>query len=184
MNPEDTLKPDRAVRVLAGSFVGAVGRVTGWVSGVDKWEIDLGHTVCLMDADQMESLFSMSQIVVEVEEDTQPALVKKVIPFGMDSDDLAHEAAEFIADCVARIKGVGNDQYSSNGFQKFETLELDELFQYTLEEVQDIANYCAFLAIRIQRLRSALDDRDDLGRGTEEEYEAGDVTTEDFEEGQ
>lgn len=113
----------------------------------------------------------------------KPALVKKVIPFGMTSDQLADEVAQFIAECAARVRGVGKDQYEGKGFQKFETMEMDELFEYLEEELRDVANYAAFLVIRLRRIRAAFDMFDDLGKGTEDEYEAGDITADYFKEG-
>lgn len=113
----------------------------------------------------------------------KPALVKKVIPFGMTSDQLADEVAQFVAECAARVRGVGKDQYEGKGFQKFETMEMDELFEYLEEELRDVANYAAFLVIRLRRIRAAFDMFDDLGKGTEDEYEAGDITADYFKEG-
>lgn len=113
----------------------------------------------------------------------KPALEKKVIPFGMTSEELAQEVSQFIAECAARIRGVGKDQYEGRGYQKFETLEMDELFEQMEEELRDTANYIIFLVIRLRRIRAAFDTFDDLGKGTEEEYEAGDITADYFKEG-
>lgn len=132
---------------------------------------------------ELKPLFSFDQVVsAKVEEDTTPALIKAVTPFGMSSDDLAQECAEYIAECVSRVKGVGNDQYNEGGHQKFESMDLDELFQYALEELQDISNYAVFLAIRLRRIQKALDERDDLGVGTDEDFELTDYSVEDFQE--
>lgn len=134
--------------------------------------------------DELEPLFTLKQVVdVKVEEETTPALINAVIPFGMSSDELAEVAAQYIAECVGRIKGVGKDQYSSGTHQKFETMDLDELFEYALEELQDISNYAVFLAIRLERIRHALNERDDLGVGTEEDFAQTNYSVEDFEEG-
>ena len=61
-----------------------------------------------------------------------------------ESDTLAGEAA-------ARILGVGDEQYSEGEAQKFETMSLDELFQYLDEELLDQINYAVMLQIRLQR---------------------------------
>lgn len=113
----------------------------------------------------------------------KPALEKKVIPFGMTSDQLADEVSQFVAECAVRIRGVGRDQYEGKGYQKFEMMEMDELFEYLEEELRDVANYAAFLVIRLRRIRAAFEVFDDLGKGTEEEYEAGDITADYFKEG-
>jgi len=109
-------------------------------------------------------------------------LYDKVKPFGMSSEDLADFVLEFNEECQARVRGVGDQQYAQPGFQKFEGMELDDLLEYIEEEILDIPNYCAMLFIRIRRIRQALDVVDDLGKGTEEEYEGGTVTADDFKE--
>lgn len=101
----------------------------------------------------------------------------------MTSDQLADEVSQFVAECAVRIRGVGKDQYEGKGYQKFETMEMDELFEYMEEELRDVANYAVFLAIRLRRIRTAFGDFDDLGTGTEEEYEAGDITADYFKDG-
>jgi hypothetical protein len=74
----------------------------------------------------------------------------------MSSDDLAEFVGEFVTDCKDRIKGVGKQQYSEDGYQKFEIMDLDDLFEYIEEEIRDIPNYCAMLFIRMRRVREAL----------------------------
>lgn len=170
---------------MAGARAGQIGVVVDYD---DLLKIFLVNTTNFSQAGyqahELKPLFTMDQVVsVKVEDDTTPALVNKVIPFGMSSDELAQECAEFIAECVSRIKGVGKDQYDDGGHQKFETMDLDDLFEYAEEELRDIANYAAFLVIRLRRIRSALNAADDLGDGTDEEYAAGDISADDFKEG-
>jgi hypothetical protein len=131
--------------------------------------------------DQLEPLFDLERgIQLKYQSEQTPALVTKVAEFGMSSEELAQACAEYIAECAGRIRGVGNDQYYDGGHQKFETMELDELLQGTLEEIQDIANYATFLHIRIRRIQEALRDVDDLGQGSDEEFEQTDYSVEDF----
>lgn len=169
-----------AVRILEGRHVGRVGEVIDFFGG--KVIVDIRGIEVGFNRDELEPLFDVqSGIQIKYDDETTPALVNKVIPFGMSSEDLAQEVAQFIAECAGRIKGVGKDQYESGGHQKFETMELDELFEYAEEELRDICNYSAFLVIRLRRIRAALDESDDLGKGTDEEYEGGDIMPSDFE---
>lgn len=176
----DLLKRGRPVYVDNGS----VGMIVEYDDVMDMWLVSvLGGELRAYPEERLRPLFTLDQVVsVKVEEDTTPALVKAVIPFGMSSDDLAHAVANELAECVGRIKGVGNDHYNEGGHQKFEELDLDELFQYMHEEIQDVANYAVFLMIRLRRIQEALRERDDLGVGTEEEFEQTDYSVEDFQE--
>lgn len=177
----ELLKPGRPVYVKSKD---RFGEVYTYDNIFGLWIVHLmdGNTAAVEEKD-LEPLFTLNQVVAtKIQEDDTPALVNKVIPFGMTSDELASEVAHFIAECAARVKGVGKDQYNVGTHQKFEELELDELFEYAEEELRDICNYTTFLAIRIRRIRAALYEADDLGRGTEEEYEGGDIMPSDFEE--
>lgn len=180
METEELIKPGRPVYIKTKN---KVGTVLEYVDVFHMWRVETPGSVGTYYTEELEPLFTLNQVVsVKVEDDTTPALVKKVIPFGMSSDDLAEEIAEFIAECTARIKGVGKDQYEDGGHQKFEEMELDDLFEYAEEELRDIANYAAFLVIRLRRIRAALNAADDLGDGTEEEYAGGTITADDFKE--
>lgn len=60
-----------------------------------------------------------------------------------ETDEIAEQAA-------GRILGVGRDQYEEDeDTQKFETMDLDNLFQYLDEELLDQINYGAMLRIRV-----------------------------------
>lgn len=172
-----------AVRILAGRSIGEVGKVNDiWhnkiVVGIYAGEV-------AVDRDQLEPLFDLEQGIEIKLPEVAPgsALAEKVKPFGLSSEELGEFTTEFIAEAVSRVNGVGNEQYSEGSFQKFESMDLDDLLEYAEEEVLDIANYSAMMFIRLRRLRQALDEADDLGRGTEEEYEGGNITAEDFREG-
>lgn len=180
----DLLRVGRPVSIQVGPRIGVVGIISDYDEELDLYLVNTtlgsqsGH-----HWHELKPLFTFDQVVsAKVEEETTPALVKAVAPFGMSSDELAQACAEEIAECVTRIKGVGNDQYSEGGHQKFETLDLDELFEYSLEELQDIMNYTVFLTIRLRRIQKALNGRDDLGVGTDEEFEQTDYSVEDFQE--
>lgn len=82
----------------------------------------------------------------------------------------SEESGEIGEKAAARILGVGDEQYSEGETQKFETMSLDDLFQYLDEELLDQINYAVMLQIRLQgeaditrlgrysRLMYALDD--------------------------
>lgn len=154
----ELLGPDRAVVITAGTGLGVVGKVYGWHEVFGKWEIDAGDTSYFKTSDEIEPLLTMDQIVgFKIQEQQSGGdLMEKVKPFGLSSDQLAHYAESFIANCSNRIKGVGNQQYSEGGFQKFEAMDLGDLFRYIQEEIEDIPNYCTMLWIRMERLREAL----------------------------
>jgi hypothetical protein len=73
----------------------------------------------------------------------------------MTPDQLADEVDYQIERCVKRIEGIGADQYAQEEDQKFETMDLDDLFEYANEELDDIINYAVMLRIRLDRLRQA-----------------------------
>lgn len=75
----------------------------------------------------------------------------------MTSEELAEEVAATINRCATRIQGVGDQQYSEGGRQKFEYMELSELLTWALEEVDDAVVYAAMLGIRLRRLKAQWD---------------------------
>jgi hypothetical protein len=85
------------------------------------------------------------------DEETDPAVPK----FGMSSADLAEFTEAFLRRTTGRILGVGHEQYSFNGFQKFEGMTVEELLEMTLEELEDAAVYSSMLWILVARLRVA-----------------------------
>jgi NTP pyrophosphatase (non-canonical NTP hydrolase) len=161
-----------------------VGRIYGEALEFDLWLVEGtdGERGAHRE-DEMEPLYTLSQVTdVVVQQATTPALEARVAQFGMSSEELAQYCADYIVACVARVKGVGNDQYSEGGHQKFEVMELDDLIEYLREELMDVSNYAAMLDIRMRRIQEALQEVDDLGQGTEEEFEQTDYSVEDFEE--
>lgn len=146
----------RAVLVKQGEWAGSVGVITE--ETFDMYFVNHSNGFSGHKAHELEPLFLMDQVVSVKLAEQQPGseLSDKVKPFGMSSDDLADYVNTFIVDCVNRIKGAGKEQYSEDGYQRFEAMDLDGLFEYIEEEIRDIANYCAMLFIRIRRLREAL----------------------------
>jgi hypothetical protein len=74
----------------------------------------------------------------------------------LKSEELAHEVEDLINRCSERIMGVGNEQYSEGGHQRFEALPLDELLQYAYEEIEDLIAYASMIHIRLRGLEEAL----------------------------
>lgn len=177
------IEVDDPVRVLEGKYVGRVGQVLDILFHGTHVLVDVSGMEVSYTRDQLEPLFDLERgIELKYKSQQEPALVKAVIPFGMSSEDLVTASAEYIAACVSRIKGVGNDQYDLGSHQKFEELELDELFVYAEEELQDLSNYMVFLSIRLNRLRNAIYAVDDLGDDSEEECDADGLEADDFKE--
>jgi hypothetical protein len=164
---------------------GEVGVIVGEEETLDRWLVGtISGPLKAIHADDLMPLVTIDQRISLEIEGMEPGsqLANMVKPFGMSSEDLQDFTVQFNEEAQARIKGPGNDEYTMDGHQKFEEMELDELIEYAEEEVLDLANYCAMLFIRLRRIRNALDAADDLGRGTEEEYEGGTVTADDFKE--
>jgi len=152
------VQPGRSVTIKSGIHLGEVGRVAVWDAVMEKWEVDLGGLSVYKHGSELEPMFTMDQVVNVKVGEQQPGtdLAEKVKPFGMSSEDLAEFVEVFVNDCKDRIKGAGNEQYSEDGYQKFEIMDLDDLFEYIEEEIRDIPNYCAMLFIRLRRVREAL----------------------------
>lgn len=152
------VEPGRSVAIKSGIHIGEIGRVATWDAVMEKWEVDLGGLSVYKHGAELEPMFTMDQVVNVKLAAQQPGsdLADKVKGFGMSSEDLAEFVGMFVTDCKNRIKGAGNDQYSEDGYQKFEIMDLDDLFEYIEEEIRDIPNYCAMLFIRMRRVREAL----------------------------
>lgn len=81
----------------------------------------------------------------------------------MKSQELSKEVVTFVAEGVLRylseatdrVTGIGEMQYQlEENLQKFEKMNLDDLFDYAKEELQDVAVYATMLHIRLERLKS------------------------------
>lgn len=174
---------DDPVRVLEGRYVGRVGQVLDILFHGTQIIVDISGMEVSYSRDQLEPLFDLERgIQLKYQQEQTPALVNAVIPFGMSSDDLVEKSAEYIAACVGRIKGVGNEQYDKGTHQQFEEMELDDLFVYAEEELQDLSNYIVFLSIRLNRLRNAIYAVDDLGDDSTGECDADGLEADDFKE--
>ena len=167
----------RPVLIKAGSKTGAVGKVIEREFGM--YVVSIDGLKFGFSEDELEPLFNLKEVaavhVTELDEDGDPEgtthLEKLVKPFGLSSEDLADYVADTVVDATSRIKGVGNEQYSMGGFQKFEGMPLIELFEYADGELLDMINYGVMLRIRLIRLGSALFDTNVIENGDDEEDE-------------
>ena len=73
--------------------------------------------------------------------------------------ELALEIHRAAADAAERAETIGAEQYSDGQTQQFETMPLDELFEYADEELLDLINYAVMTRIRLNRLRVAIGER-------------------------
>lgn len=168
----------RPVLIKAGHNLNKVGIVGRMEFGL--YVVEIGGREFGFNPDEVEPLFNLQEVaavhVTELDEDGDPEgtthLEKLVKPFGLSSEELAEYVADAVVDATGRIKGVGKDQYSEQGYQKFEAMPLIELFEYADEELLDLVNYALMLRIRLIRLASALFGADVLGDGDDEDPNA------------
>ena len=75
----------------------------------------------------------------------------------MTPAELAADVEAVIRECRGRVLGPGKEQYWTPGQpQKFETMNLDGLFEFAEEEIRDLVVYAVMLRIRLRRLREAV----------------------------
>ncbi|WP_367137975.1 hypothetical protein [Saccharothrix sp. HUAS TT1] len=150
------------VLITGGNGTGRVGLVRGDSLGL--LEVTADGIYYLKHRDELEPLVTISQAAEffeieerqEEEEESPPPIASKILSFGMSSEQLAEFVEGYIVECVGRIRGVGNAQYSQETHQKFEGMSIEELIGYLQEELMDISNYCAMLHIITERVRQAL----------------------------
>lgn len=78
----------------------------------------------------------------------------------MTPQDLADEVAVVVERAQSRVgpNSIGAQQYSVEGQpQKFETMDLLGLVDYSIEETLDLVNYGVMLTIRLDRLRDQIE---------------------------
>lgn len=78
----------------------------------------------------------------------------------MNTKALLDHAELFFNRCKERLEGTGAEQYydPKTDTQKFETMEMEELFEYAREEAYDLANYALMIALRVGGMQNQLDD--------------------------
>lgn len=165
----------RPVLIKAGPNTHKVGIVDAFEFGL--YVVEIGGKTYGFAPEEVEPLFNLQEVaaihITQVDEDGDPEgtthLAKLVKPFGMSSEDLAEEVANTVVDAAARIKGVGHEQYSEPGYQKFEAMPLMDVFEYADEELLDLINYIVMLRIRLIRMCAALLDENIVENGDADE---------------
>lgn len=133
------------VRITKGAYAGLDSTVRSFLDGLYYVVPDVNPKVVIyVTADYLALIESGNQV--------------DPLKIGMTSDDLAEYVDQFIREAQARVRGVGDEQYSEGTHQKFEAMSLDELLAWAQEEVQDVAVYSAMLDIRLRRIRAVLKD--------------------------
>lgn len=79
-------------------------------------------------------------------------------PPGISTQQLAEYQRRFATYARLRLLGPGADQYVRDGKQKFESLGPRQLVHELVDELADIVNYAAMLAIQLQRLPDRLEE--------------------------
>ena len=74
----------------------------------------------------------------------------------MTSEELAEFVTGEVERLRTRIMGVGKDQYEDGDEQLFETMPLEQLFEYAREELDDIVVYALMTKIRLNRLEQQI----------------------------
>lgn len=158
-NGPDFERGDHIV-LLTGIFEGE----TGTVAGYDR---TTGMYLVTPDNEQykshqfavLPSMIEPTDLDEDEDEDDYEEIKHPETPeIGMTSEQLAAYVEDFIDACTSRVTGVGDEQYSEGGTQKFESMGLDDLLTWAREEVQDLAVYAAMLDIRFARVQKALRD--------------------------
>lgn len=168
----------RPVLIKAGQNLNRVGIIDRMEFGL--YVVEIGGREFGFNPDEVEPLFNLQEVaaihVTEVDEEGDPVgttvLEKVVKPFGLTSDELAQYVSDFVVDATSRVRGVGNDQYSMQGYQRFEEYTLPRLFEETDEELLDLMNYLVMLRIRLIRLAGAIFAADDITEDSDEDPDA------------
>ena len=72
---------------------------------------------------------------------------------GLNAFDLADYVQAFSEYSQHRILTIGAKQYDLAGKQKFEQYDITQLCDQLLEELADVGNYAAMLAIKVDRIK-------------------------------
>lgn len=137
---DETFKVGDLVKIIAGDHAGSGGEITSLITGGYYVVKTVAGAIRLVDGLEIEPTN-----VAKVDYGSVPE-------FGMTSAQLAEEVSDSITRATSRIVGTGNDQYSNDGSQKFESMPIEELLEGTLEELDDVINYAVMLQIRFKRV--------------------------------
>jgi len=79
-------------------------------------------------------------------------------PEGLTSWDLAEWVGDFSTYATTRVLGIGAHQYDLAGRQKFEGLDIQDICDELIDELADVVNYAAMLALKVTRVRDEVDE--------------------------
>jgi len=71
----------------------------------------------------------------------------------MTAKELAQYQKAFTRHARSRLLGIGAEQYSEVKGQRFETYSINRLISEAQDELADVVNYAAMLAIALQRVK-------------------------------
>lgn len=78
-----------------------------------------------------------------------PAVLMQLHGGGASSEDYASFAEAFADYARSRIRGIGAAQYDNGKGQKYESLDFEDVVVELLDELADVQNYLATLAIKV-----------------------------------
>ena len=78
-----------------------------------------------------------------------PAVLMQLHGGGASSEDYASFAEVFADYARSRIRGIGAAQYDNGKGQKYESLDFEDVAVELLDELADVQNYLATLAIKV-----------------------------------
>lgn len=145
---------DDEVIVIAGVFEGEVGTIAGYDEAADVYFVKPYNT----GEWGADAVFAVLPSMIEMtdDEDEDEDELPDLPAMGMTSEQTAEHIGEFVEFCQSRVLGTGQDQYEQDGIQQFEHMSLEDLIEYSLEELADNVNYSVFMAIRLRRIQAAL----------------------------
>lgn len=86
--------------------------------------------------------------------DSSPAWSAPSLPLGgMNAQELGQFQDSFTRYARGRILGIGATQYSDVRGQRFEAYSISRLIDEAQDELADVVNYAAMLAIALQRIK-------------------------------
>lgn len=136
------------VRITMGPYSGAVGTVETWFGGTYYVLPEKSRTYLMVPAGYLEL----------VDSGLAKSPVVNILEQGLSSQETADAIDIAIRYFQSRITGAGKDSYGTekDDVQQFESMSLEDLIEYQLEEIADDVNYAIFRFIRLRRIQEAM----------------------------
>lgn len=132
------------IRLTGGTYEGHNAEITGFVEHPQYGWL---ATVTV------DNGIKVAVLVDWLEKDQKPV---NILKHGMTSEDLAESVNMVVQFCMARVNGVGAEQYAGEDHQKFEAMSMEDLMEYQIEEIADDINYAVMRFIRLRRIQAAM----------------------------